>query len=101
MVGVKCPICHHRFLLQVALIPQNNGVPSSVLGAMAYRVPGLRYALAHKGGAGWLIKDGHMMARFVWCQSTCECHPIEEVEVPFPDGWVPEPIPNTYDYGNL
>ncbi|KAJ4418982.1 hypothetical protein N0V82_005207 [Gnomoniopsis sp. IMI 355080] len=99
LASVRCEICHRDFLLQVALILRNNASPSAVLGAAAYRVPGLRYELTLPGGTGWLIKDGRIMARFLWAQKTCMCENIQEVEVPFPDDWIAKPVPNETPYG--
>lgn len=74
--------------------------PSDILGAASYRVPGLKYEATHRGGAGWLVKNNQIVARFLWAGVTCQCQNIEEVEIPFADDWIPEPFPNCYSYGS-
>lgn len=85
--------------MQVGLIHRDPSLPSQILGAVAYRVPGLKYALTHQGGAGWLVKDNRIVARFLWAASTCSCSNIQDVELSFPDDWLPEPWQNLFEYG--
>lgn len=55
--------------------------PSQILGAVAYRIPGLKYVFTHEGGAGILVKDSRIVGCFVWGIPTCNCPNPEEVEV--------------------
>lgn len=100
VVCVECPACHARSLLLVGLIFRKPASPSDILGAVAYRVPGLKYVFTHRGGAGWLVKNNQIVARFLWAGVTCPCWNLEEVEIPFADDWIPEPFPNDYSYGH-
>lgn len=93
LVDLNCHSCHKHFLLRVALLKPD----SSVLGAKAYRVPGLKYGFTHAGGAGLLIKDGYNVGRFVWGTPTCACPKLEDVEIPLHP--LPLPRPNNYEYG--
>ena len=93
LVTVNCPSCHKNFLLRVALLKP----PSQVLGARAYRVPGLKYAFTHAGGAGFLIKKMCIIGSFMWGTHTCECPKLKDVEILIHD--LPLPRPNDYEYG--
>ncbi|KAI6090578.1 hypothetical protein F4821DRAFT_20712 [Hypoxylon rubiginosum] len=92
LVTVECSRCHELFILRVGLFR----LPSDVVGSVAYRVPGLQYRFTHEGGAGWLIKNGIRIGRFVWGIPTCECPKLEEVEIKIGD--LPLPKPNEYKY---
>ncbi|KAI1399850.1 hypothetical protein F4819DRAFT_397255 [Hypoxylon fuscum] len=94
LVAVECSQCHETFILRVGLLKPL----SHIVGAVAYRVPGLHYLFTHEGGAGWLVKDGHRVARFVWGTPTCECPKLEEVTVRLND--LPLPEPNEFKYGS-
>ncbi len=93
VVGVNCPSCYKNFLLRVALLEPE----SDVLGAKAYRIPGLRYEFTHPEGAGFLLKHRRIVGRFIWGTLTCECHRLEDIEIQL-DGF-PSPRPNKYEYG--
>ncbi|KAH9987667.1 hypothetical protein F4779DRAFT_638704 [Xylariaceae sp. FL0662B] len=94
LVGISCSCCQRRFLLRVGLLQPL----SQVLGAVAYRIPGLKYYFTHEGGAGMLIKDGRMVGRFIWGTPTCDCPKLEEVEMRL--SYLPVPRPNTTEYGS-
>lgn len=93
IVGVDCHICGERFLLRVTLFQHE----STLAGAEAYRIPGLRYRFSLPGGTGFLIKDKRIVGRFVWGTPTCECNSAGEVEVILAD--LPLPKPNPCRYG--
>lgn len=93
IAGVKCPGCQRAFLLRVGLASP----AAEVVGAVAYRVPGLRYWFTHQGGAGFLLKNGYIVGRFVWGTPTCDCDKIEDVEVVLKDLALPRP--NNFRYG--
>ncbi|KAL1639407.1 hypothetical protein SLS58_007988 [Diplodia intermedia] len=90
--AAACPVCHKHFLYRAAL----TRPPSEVLGAAAYRIPGLSYELALKDGVGIIVKDGHIIGRMVWACPACPCHMMERVEVRFPDLLMPMPNMNMY-----
>jgi hypothetical protein len=93
VVSVNCPRCHKAFLLRVALLkPELH-----VIGVRGYRVPGLKYEFTHAGGAGFLLKNGRIVGRFIWGTPTCACSKLEEVEVLLDD--LPLPRPNHTNYG--
>lgn len=93
LVDVSCHSCHKNFLVRVALIKPDF----YVLGAKAYRFPGLKYQFTHAGGAGLLVKDRCNVGRFVWGTPTCACPKFEDIEIPLHD--LPIPRPNNYEYG--
>jgi hypothetical protein len=90
---VNCSKCHRDFLIRVGLLK----APSQVLGVKAYRVPGMKYGFTHKGGAGFLLNDGHIVGRILWGTPTCDCEKLGEVEVALDD--LPLPRPNYTKYG--
>ncbi|KAL9045578.1 MAG: hypothetical protein Q9214_001402 [Letrouitia sp. 1 TL-2023] len=93
LVDVICYKCQKSFLIRVALLKPD----SYVLGAKAYRVPGLKYAFTHAGGAGLLVKNGCNVGRFLWSTPTCACPKLEDQEMPLHD--LPLQRPNNYEYG--
>lgn len=94
LVGVDCSRCHGRFLIRAGLLEP----PSQILGAVAYRIPGLKYVFTHEGGAGILVKDSRIVGRFIWGMPTCNCPKLEEVEVQL--GRFPKPKQNKTEYGH-
>lgn len=94
LVGVDCSRCHGRFLISAGLLEP----PSQILGAVAYRIPGLKYVFTHEGGAGILVKDSRIVGRFIWGMPTCNCPKLEEVEVQL--GRFPKPKQNKTEYGH-
>ncbi|KAK7546567.1 hypothetical protein IWX91DRAFT_352906 [Phyllosticta citricarpa] len=95
IVGITCSTCHGRFLYRVA--PYRN--LSDTLGAVAYRIPGLRYSQTHVGGVAILVKDGYVVGRMVWATPACSCYQVRDVEVRMAE--LPLPAPNYYEYNNL
>lgn len=93
VVSITCHSCHESFLLLVALLKPD----SHVIGAIAYRIPGLQYEFTHEGGTGFLLKNGRIVGRFIWGTPTCACLKLEEVNVVLHD--MPLPQPNTFRYG--
>ncbi|KAI1330297.1 hypothetical protein F5Y16DRAFT_415785 [Xylariaceae sp. FL0255] len=95
VAGVTCSQCHKTFLIRVALLRP----PSEVVGAQVYRVPGLKYRFTHQGGCGWLLKEGHIVGRFIWGAPTCGCkRELEEKEIVLEE--LPSQTPNTHPYDN-
>ncbi|KAI1404754.1 hypothetical protein F4819DRAFT_81686 [Hypoxylon fuscum] len=77
LASIQCSTCHEQFLISVALL-----LPASeVLGAVAFRVPGLKYAFSHEGGMGMLLRDGQMVGRFIWGTPNCSCSQAEDVTI--------------------
>lgn len=94
-IYAKCSLCNETFVIRVALLKR----ASDALGAVAYRIPGLRYwCMANAGGAGFLLKDGQMIGRFIWGTPTCECDKLKEVAVKQEN--LPMPRANRYPYGS-
>lgn len=93
LVGIACPGCHGRFVYRVAPYKPL----SEMLGAVAYRIPGLKYAQSHKDGVAILVKDGRVVGRMVWATPACACHEMREVEVELSKLSVP--APNEFAYG--
>lgn len=93
LADVSCHECHRSFLVRVVPLKPD----SDVLGATAYRVPGLQYRFTHAGGAGLLVKDGCNVGRLLWGAYTCACPKLGKHEIPFHD--LPLPRPNEYEYG--
>ena len=94
LAEVVCYTCQRRFLLILALlVPEKR-----IIGCSAFRIPGLKYFYTQAGGAGFVLKDGHRIARFAWAVPTCDCPKLGKIEVTLAD--VPLPQPNTYDYGH-
>ncbi|KAI5920267.1 hypothetical protein F4810DRAFT_723589 [Camillea tinctor] len=92
VVAAECPRCCRWFLLRVGMLRPLG----EVLGATAYRVPGLQYRFSHEGGMGVLLNGRAIVARFVWGTPTCECAKLEEVPVQLE---LPLPQPNECKYG--
>lgn len=94
-IYVKCSRCNETFVIRVALLKH----ASDALGAVAFRIPGLRYwGMTNAGGAGFLLKDGQMIGRFIWGTPTCECDKLKEVAVKLEN--LPMPRANRYPYGS-
>ncbi|KAK8154900.1 hypothetical protein BKA80DRAFT_209268 [Phyllosticta citrichinensis] len=93
IVGIACPACHGRFLFRVA--PYK--LLSETLGAVAYRIPGLKYAQTRSNGIAILVKDGHIAGRMIYATPACACQQIREVELELQK--LPVPAPNEYKYG--
>ena len=92
-VPVECPRCVKTFPIRLALYCQ----PKDVVGARAYRIPGLKFRYTLRGGCGLLLKDKRVVGRFLWGTPTCECDKLTEVEVIL--DCLPQPTPNTHLYG--
>ncbi|KAK8176217.1 hypothetical protein BC567DRAFT_226534 [Phyllosticta citribraziliensis] len=93
IVGIACPACHGRFLFRVA--PYK--LLSETLGAVAYRIPGLKYAQTRSDGIAILVKDGHIVGRMIYATPACACQEGREVELELQK--LPVPAPNEYKYG--
>ncbi|KAL9116289.1 MAG: hypothetical protein Q9187_007187 [Circinaria calcarea] len=94
IAGITCLSCYKTFLILIAPFR-----PASELkGAMAYRVPGLKFSYSTAGSAGFILKEQRMSGRFLWGLPTCQCPKIQEVEVALED--LPVPQPNNFQYGN-
>jgi hypothetical protein len=94
-VYARCGICYETFVIRVALLKP----ASYALGAMAYRIPGLRYgSMTNPGGAGFLLKDDQIIGRFIWGTPTCGCAKVKEVAVKLEN--LPMPRSNRYQYGS-
>lgn len=95
LVGITCPSCLGSFLFRAALyVP-----PSEALGAVAYRIPGLKFRSTLKDGIAILVKEGKVIGRMVWAVPACPCHTAEEVEIqlnPFPERKIHHHRPNVY-----
>ena len=93
-VGVQCGVCCKILLLRVAMLSSK----SQMLGARAYRAPGLKYEYGHAGGAGLLVKDGRIKGRFIWGTPTCDCPKLADVEMPLEP--IALPRSNYLEYGH-
>ncbi|KAI9700953.1 MAG: hypothetical protein M1820_006598 [Bogoriella megaspora] len=93
LIAVTCHRCQNDFLLRVALLEPVEHIS----GAEAFRIPGLRYEHTLAGGAGFLMKNGRVVGRFLWGIPTCACPKLVALEFPL-DG-IPSPHPNNYQYG--
>ena len=93
LVDVGCYECYRSFLIRVVPLKPD----SYVLGATAYRVPGLQYEFTHAGGAGLLVKDGCNVGRVLWGAYTCACPKLGTHEIPLHTLSLPRP--NRYEYG--
>ena len=93
VVEVSCYECHKSFLVRVVPLKPD----SCVLGATAYRVPGLQYTFTLAGGAGLLVKNGCNVGRLLWGAYTCACPKLGNHEIPLHNLSLPRP--NEYEYG--
>lgn len=95
LVGITCPSCLRSFLFRAALFVSR----SEALGAVAYRVPGLKFRSTLKDGIAILVKEGKVIGRMVWAVPACPCHTAEEVKIqlnPFPERKIHQHRPNDY-----
>ena len=93
-VSVACPTFQRSFLICVAMFK----LESCILGAAAYRIPGLRYHFTLAGRMGLLMKEQRVVGRFLWATPTCACPKMGEAEIVLED--IPLPRPNGYQYGH-
>jgi hypothetical protein len=64
---------------------------ADLVGATAYRVPGLQYLMSLPGGMALLEKDGRIIGRMVWATPACPCRQTEVVRLILPK--FPDPQP--------
>jgi hypothetical protein len=94
-ITTQCCICHVSYIIRIAGLKR----AADILGAKAYRVPGLRYLSSTlPGGAGFLLKNGHIIGRIIWGTPTCNCDKLRETMVKLEE--LPMPRPNRYVYGS-
>ncbi|KAL0253428.1 hypothetical protein SLS55_010407 [Diplodia seriata] len=94
LVGATCPVCLKSFLFRAALY----GRPADAYGAVAYRIPGLKYTCTMKGGIAIIVKNGSVVGRMVWAVRACPCRTEEEVEIhlnPLPERKIHQHRPNS------
>lgn len=90
LLAVPCMACHRTFMFRAGLFEP----PCSVRGAIAYRIPGLKYQFTHKNGVGIVMKDGRVVGRMAWATPACECLEVEKVHIKMPA--LPDPSPRPY-----
>ncbi|KAK8092426.1 uncharacterized protein PG998_014911 [Apiospora kogelbergensis] len=76
-IAAACPVCLKTFTYRVAMFKR----PTEMLGAVAYRIPGLRYIWTRVDGAGIIVKDRKVIGRLIYASPACICRPKEMVEV--------------------
>lgn len=81
LLAITCPSCLGTFIFRAALYAP----PSEMQGAVAYRIPGLKFSLTPKDGIAVIVKNGRMVGRMVWATPACSCRIVEEVDVQLDD----------------
>ncbi|KAK8006859.1 hypothetical protein PG989_000849 [Apiospora arundinis] len=76
-IAATCPKCRKRFAYRAAMFKR----PTEMLGAVAYRLPGLKYFFTRVDGAGIILKDRKVIGRLIYASPACPCRPSEMVEV--------------------
>ncbi|KAK8848437.1 hypothetical protein PGQ11_014917 [Apiospora arundinis] len=66
-----------RFAYRAAMFKR----PTEMLGAVSYRLPGLKYFFTRVDGAGIISKDRKVIGRLIYASPACPCRPSEMVEV--------------------
>ncbi|KAL1647107.1 hypothetical protein SLS58_002878 [Diplodia intermedia] len=95
LVGATCPVCLKSSLFRAALYVR----PAEAYGAVAYRIPGLKYTCTMKGGIAIIVKNGSVVGRMVWAVPACPCRTEEEVEIhlnPLPERKIHQHRPNSF-----
>ncbi len=93
LLSVFCTTCHRNFIFRAGLFSP----PGTVRGAIAYRIPGLKYQMSHTNGMGIVIKDDGVVGRMAWATPACKCLEVEKVKIKLPV--LPEPRPRPYNTG--
>jgi hypothetical protein len=95
LVCVRCQHCSTDFLVRAGLLKP----ASQIIGAVAYRVPGLKYDWTTESGTGIIVKNKKVVGRFLWAIPTCDCDKLEDATVEIPD--VAMPKSNEFVYGSM
>ncbi|KAH9230638.1 hypothetical protein K456DRAFT_1727649 [Colletotrichum gloeosporioides 23] len=76
LIAAQCPTCSRNFVYRAAIYNQR----SEAFGAIAYRIPGLRYSkyTTSPEGVGILVKEGRIVGRLLWATPACACPPVIE-----------------------
>ncbi|KAL3297422.1 hypothetical protein RB213_011330 [Colletotrichum asianum] len=76
LIAAQCPTCRRNFVYRAAIYNQR----SEAFGAIAYRIPGLRYSkyTTSPEGVGILVKEGRIVGRLLWATPACACPPVIE-----------------------
>lgn len=77
LVTTACGRCGKHAMFRTGLWAD----PSSVLGAVLYRIPGLQYDLTLKNGVGMIVKEGRILGRMLYGTPACECLEIKVVQL--------------------
>ncbi|TAQ89094.1 hypothetical protein B7494_g2568 [Chlorociboria aeruginascens] len=77
LVTVTCPGCSKSSMFRIATWEE----PSSLLGAMLYRIPNLQYSATLKNGVGLLVKHKRILGRTLYAVPTCRCSILSTVEL--------------------
>ena len=77
LLTVCCTTCHKHFLLRAAFFEK----PSSLIGAILYRIPGLQYEASLADGVGIIVKNKRIFGRVIYAVRSCPCRLIETIEL--------------------
>lgn len=77
LVTVCCTKCHKHSLLRAAFFEK----PSSLIGAILYRIPGLQYEASLADGVGIIVKDKRIFGGVIYAVRSCPCTLIETIEL--------------------
>lgn len=74
LIAAQCPTCRRNFVYRAAIYNQR----SEAFGAIAYRIPGLRYSkyTTSPEGVGILVKEGRIVGRLLWATPAYACPPV-------------------------
>lgn len=57
-------------------------MPSFILDATLYRIPGLQYEWSLKDGVGIIVKDERILGRMgLWKTHACSCRTLKQIEL--------------------
>lgn len=81
LLWATCPSCLKSFMYRAAIYV----LPAEVRGAMAYRIPGMKFWMSQPNGVCLLVKEcGRIVGRMIWATPACECREVERVRLTIP-----------------
>lgn len=87
LLSITCDTCHQTSMLRAgAFVPQEE-----LLGAKAFRIPGLQYKMSLPNGMALLVKDDRVVGRMLWATPACSCLLTEIVNLRLPKYMAPRP----------
>ncbi|KAI7771481.1 hypothetical protein LZL87_010921 [Fusarium oxysporum] len=64
-------------------------LPTELLNARAYRIPGLKYLCSEKDGLAILVQEDRIVGRMIWATPACACRNTGTVTLRIPEFFLP------------